>query len=549
MIALGASVANGGAPSISIPEAGAAVLPAPRGAHIAIVTDHSEATRAAYETLHAGGNAVDAAITAALTLGVVSPAASGIGGGGFAMVYDAKTKEIAVYDFRETAPMGLTAAMLAKGGPEGAVIGVPGEPLGLATLHRAYGKRTLAEDVSPAARIAREGFVVGRYLADQTARYAGEFAKNAQLSALLLPHGKPRANGDPFVRSDLAKTIERFGKEGAAPFYRGDIAERLVSAARKAGSPITLQDFTAYEVKKRKPLRQTVGDLDVATMPAPSAGGLMLLEALNVFGAGDASSLKNAGFESSDYLHRLGQSMRWSTKDRAAFASDPDFEKGTDKAYADALRPEAIQKRRVEIEKAPTPKAKTPGEQGTSHLIVVDAEGNIVSLTTTINGPYGAWVIEPETGILLNNEMLDFTTGKGSEKSPNRVRGGARPVSSMTPTIIIRNGQPVLSVGGSGGTRIATGVTQVAMCRLTFGLDANQCVSAPRIFVTAEGNDLLVDPDVVADVRAGLKAKGNEVREEMMTTSAMHLVTFGEGGEHTVSAAADPRKSAFALVQ
>jgi gamma-glutamyltranspeptidase/glutathione hydrolase len=549
-----------------LPRANAAYGPPAEGAKAAVATDHSEATRAALETLHAGGNAVDAAITGALTLGVVNPAASGLGGGGFALVYTAKDKKVIAVDFRETAPAAVVAEDIFARSTRyenddptkrGASVGTPGEPMGLEWLQQKYGKLPLAKSAVPAVDRATRGFYAGRHLAHVVGFMNQRLAVSPELARTFLPGGHPVPYRSLVQRPELGRTIARFGAEGSRPFYHGDIADKYVKAVRDVGGQIDKNDFVQYRLKERQPFTRTVDGRVIYTMPAPSAGGLMLLEVLSMYGASPSSSLKGMGFGSSAYLHTVAEAMRGAVADRARFAGDPDLDPNVEKAYEAALDPAQIAARKARILPNKTHQAQEfrTREQGTTHLIVVDQEGNVVALTTTINDPFGAKAVAGDTGILINNQLDDFSTPKDLQGfgviglGPNRPRANARPVSSMTPTIILENGLPILALGGSGGTRIATGVTQATLARLVFGLDASACVSAPRVHVSG-GPDLVIEADVPDDIRAGLRAKGEQVKEGSQSQNAVQLVAWDRSGQAVrLFAASDPRKHGFAAAE
>lgn len=538
----------------------AAFAPSAEGAKVAVACDHGEATRAALETLHHGGNAVDGAITAALALGVVNPSASGIGGGGFALVYIAKDKKVVAVDFRETAPEAVAGEDIFAGGgrgPEtepakrGAAIGVPGEPAGLEWLSQHYGRVPLNDAAAPAISIAAKGFPVGKHLAVMASAMQAKLTRSPELASAFLPGGSPLGYRTLFTRPELARTLTRFGKQGARPFYDGDIAAKILKAAHDAGSNMQKGDLAGYQVKERAPLMRTIDGRAVYTMPAPSAGGLMLLETLSMYGASDSSPLKKMGHGSSAHIHTMAEAMRGAIADRARFAGDPDLDPQVAKMYEQALDPNQIAARRARIKPNQTHPASAfrTREHGTSHVIVGDADGNVVALTTTINVPFGARVVAGDTGILLNDELDDFSSPKDIQGfgvvglGPNRPRGKARPVSSMTPTIVLENGLPILAIGGSGGTRIATGVTQAAVNRLIFGLDPSACVSAPRVHVSGASNELLVDPEIAEDVRAGLRARGETVKDGSSAGTAVQMVVWERSGNGVkVLAASDPRK-------
>lgn len=540
----------------------AAFTPSAEGTRVAAATEHSDATRAALETLRRGGNAVDGAVSAALALGVVNPSASGLGGGGFALVYVAREKKVVALDFRETAPASVKAdALLARANRQddqrGAAIGVPGEPAGLAWLSKHYGRVPLARAAEPAVTLATRGFYAGRYLADAVAHSKDRLSVSPELSRGLLPGGAPLSYRAMVTRPELGRTLERFGREGAKPFYEGDIADKIVRAAQAAGGSLEKSDLAEYAPKERAPLTRTIDGRAIYTMPAPSAGGLMLLEVLSLYGAGPTSSLKAGGFGSSATLHLVAEGMRGAIADRARIAGDPDVEPSVAAAYDQALDPKQIAARRariVPIRTHPAQEFRTR-EAGTSHLIVADEEGNVVALTTTVNNAFGARVVAGDTGVVLNDELDDFTAPKDLQGfgvvglGPNRPRAKARPVSSMTPTIVLENGEPILAVGGSGGPRIATGVTQATLARLVFGLDPSACVSAPRVHTTGSP-ELMVEAEVPEDVRAGLRARGEQVKDGQGPMSAIQMVAWDRKGPALrLFAASDPRKVGFSAAE
>jgi len=555
------------APMVSVPlPARAMFAPSAEGSRVAVSTDNGEATRAALATLGAGGNAVDGAITAALTMGVVNPVSSGLGGGGFALVYMERDRKVVAVDFREVSPARvgmeeLLARNQKKGDSaanRGASVGIPGEPAGLEWLARKYGKRSLSDDAAPAAEIAERGFLVSRYMGETTALFADRIAQSPELGAALVPGGIPATYRALMVRPDLARTLRRFGAEGARLFYGGGVGAKMVAATQAAGGTIELSDLAAYEVKERAPLERLVDGRTIATMPAPSAGGLMLLETLSMYGATPQSPLRAMGFGSSVYLHTLAEAMRGALADRVRIASDPDADPGVATAYARALDPGQLAARRMRIE----PKRTHPSsefrtrEQGTTNIIVTDAEGNVVTLTTTINAPFGAQIVAGDTGVIMNDELDDFSSPQDIAGfgvvglGPNRPRPGVRPVSSMTPTIAFEGGLPILAAGGSGGGRIATGVTQAVLGRFVFGLDPSACVSSPRIHVTGNSAELIVDTEIVEDVRAGLRERGESLKDERYPHASIQVVAWDRSSPQVrLLAATDPRKGGLAVAQ
>lgn len=551
----------------------AAHPPSATGHSYAASTDQADATRAALDVMAAGGNAADGAVAAALALGVVNPSASGMGGGGFALIYSAKDKKVIALDFRETAPEKQTAEVLWPKQPtkpgeppkprwqftgvRGGVVGVPGEPAGLEMISRRFGKKSLADDAAPAIALAQQGFYVNAHTAEVFAFSKDRIAASPALAPVFLVNGAPAGFGARLRRPDLAATLARYGAEGKKAIYEGVTAQKIADAVKAAGGVMTKDDIARYEVRERPTLTRTIDGRTIHTMPAPSAGGLMLMEALGMYGASSSSELAKMGFGSSAYMHTLAEVMRGAFADRARIASDPDIEKGTDAAYQAALEPAQLAARKALIEpnKTHTPVQFKTKESGTSHLVVTDNEGNVVSLTTTVNGPFGASIVVDGTGLLLNNELEDFSDADDvkpfnlKDGGPNRPRPRARPVSSMSPTIVLENGAPILALGGSGGPRIATGVTQAALARLVFDLDPNACVSSPRFHT--QGPDLLVDKDVSADVREALKARGETVKDEFFGGSAIQMIAWKRSGSGpaTILAASDPRKAGFSAAR
>jgi len=550
----------------------AAYPPSAQGRTAAATTDHSDATRAALEVMAAGGNAADGAVAAALVLGVVNPSASGMGGGGFALVFTASDAKLTVLDFRETAPASYTSEVLWPAnkptdpkpldrfgwtGPRGGSAGIPGEPAGLELLAQRFGKRSLAADAAPAVSLAQNGFFLSRHTAEVAATFKERIATVPSLTSSFLPAGAPAPFASRIRRPELAATLARYGAEGKRSVYEGPTAQKIVDAVAKSGGTMTLADLAGYAVKERKPLSRTIDGRTVYTMPAPSAGGLMLLETLSMYGASRSSPLVPLGFGSSAYLHTVAEVMRGAFADRARVAGDPDLDPAVDAAFQSALEPAQLAARRARIDPTKThaPVDFKTKESGTSHLVVADSSGNVVTLTTTVNGPFGSSIVAGDTGLLLNNELDDFTAGDDAKAfglkngGPNRPRPRARPVSSMTPTIVVEGGKPILALGGSGGTRIATGATQAALARLLFGLDPNACVSHPRIHT--QGPTLLVDPEIAADVRTGLAARGESVKDEPFTGTAIQMIAWDRTPNAPVRllAAADPRKGGLAAAR
>jgi gamma-glutamyltranspeptidase/glutathione hydrolase len=553
--------------------------------HYAVATENATATRVGLEALRSGANAVDAAISIALTLGVVQPASSGIGGGGFALVWDAVQRKVTALDFREVAPGGIDPAQLEYRPKEaiqsgrGRMIGVPGEVAGLAELHRRFGRRSFAEDAAPAIAVAEHGYATTDHLARLAVAYHAQINYSNPLKALFKPNGYAVGVGRRIVNQDLASTLRRIGAEGPKAFYEGEVAAEIVRAAQATGSSLSLSDLRAYRAIEREPLKVGWEGHTVYTMPPPSAGGLLLAETLGMFGKADLEPL---GFGTGAYNHLLAETFRGAIVDRMRAIGDPGFVKTDVSALMSKGR---LLARRAEIARDRT--RATPRfvmrEHGTAHFVVVDAQGNVVSLTTTINDAFGSLVSTETTGVILNDELDDFTTkaaasmfasnaarsaesmidaaGTNASKvpasssdsaGPNQPRPFARPTSSMTPTLAFRDGLPVLAIGGSGGLRIATGVTQAFLARMVFAVPVTDCVAVPRVHTpTDESSPVIeIDENVSESVVQDLRSRGETVRLGP-NYSAVQMVAIdrGPGGALRMSAASDPRKGGVALVE
>jgi gamma-glutamyltranspeptidase/glutathione hydrolase len=513
-----------------------------------VASDHVLASEAGAEVLRKGGNAIDAAVAAALASGVVQPAGSGLGGGGFAVFHDGR--EHRVLDFREQAPAAASAGMYLDEQGEvvpqasqigGLAVGIPGEPRGLAQLVNQYGSLSLRDVARPAERLALRGFSAGDHLVhalESKPHMAGLLFDGVDLAVTL---------DQNLRRQALAGTINAWARSGGEALSVGWMARSQVDAVSAAGGLLTEQDLADYQPKAREPLVGTYRGYTVITMPPPSSGGAVLLQTLAVL---EGHDLQQLGHGSSDHIHLLAEVFQHAYADRAAFMGDPDFvEVPVDRMLA----PERIE----EIQRSVWPTrtwsrdhygtdAGIPEDAGTLHISVIDAEGLGVALTTTINTSFGSQVVDPETGILFNNEMDDFVAKPGVPnafglvgKESNAVAPGKRPLSSMTPTILLDpEGRVVMAVGGSGGPFIISSTLQVLSNVVDFGMDPEEAVSAPRMHHQWVPELLFLDEGVPLDVQRALQARGHELKQ-MPFFSAVQLVA---ADEHGLSAASDPRK-------
>jgi gamma-glutamyltranspeptidase/glutathione hydrolase len=529
--------------------------PAPASHKFAVASENPTATRIAMSVLEKGGSAADAAIAGILAIGVTHPVSSGLGGGGFALVWDAKTKKVTVLDFREMAPSGLKQSEFAKRYPpedKAAVMtGVPGEVAGLSELHARWGKLAFADLVRGPAEAAEAGFAVSPHLA-RALKWNEKWVAKTPRYGFFLDAGALVGAGKMVKNPALAATLRKLGAEGKKAFYEGSIAADILATARAGGGRLSAADLKKYEVVERAPLETRWEGYRVHTMPPPSAGGLMMLETLHMHSKADLVAL---GHNTGAYAHLLAETFRGAVSDRVRAVGDPAFVKVD---VAGLVARERMKARRARISLTST----TPAEKfrieeaGTNHLVAVDAEGNIVSITTTINNMFGAKLVT-EGGFPLNDELEDFTTeriealyGVTRLKGPNSPRGGARPVSSMTPTIVLQGERPVLALGGSGGTRIATGVTQVLLAQLAFGIPVTEAVAAPRLETPPSGG-LIVDAAFGPEVIKDLEKRGEVVDASKQNFSAVQAVSIKQGpdGTRVIEAAGDPRKGGEGAVQ
>ncbi len=535
-----------------VPAQGSAGQPAGAADSFAVATETNAATRAAIDTLRAGGSAADAVITACLVMGVVNPVSSGIGGGGFALVWDASTRRATALDFRETAPGGIDPRALDTRPVDemrrGVLVGVPGEVAGLVELHKRWGRRTLRQDAAAAIRAARDGFAIERHMAALLRSNRTKLQMSLALADRFFRRGAPIDAGARLRNPQLARTLEAIATTGPSAFYSGPVAAEIARSVHDYGGSLDQADLAAYRVIDREPLHVTFDRRDVFTMPAPSAGGLLVAQTLLL---DDRARLASLGADSAAYVHLLAEGFRGAIADRMRFFGDPAF---VQVPINDLLSEAHLGPRRASIAHGGThsPPSFLQPEHGTMHMVVVDRDRNVVSLTSTVNDAFGARIVAPESGVLLNDELDDFTppaTARAfglSDGGPNAPRAGARPVSSMTPVIVVQDGHPVLALGGSGGTLIPTNVTQVLLRMSVFDASAQRAVSAPRFGVEMTSGRLMIEPSWLgaADL-AQLQAQGEQIAP-LVYPAAVQAV--GVRGDARMEAGADPRKFGSAVV-
>ena len=523
------------------------------GVHGMVVSESEDAARAGVEILKHGGNAVDSAVAAALAVGVTNPAACGIGGGGFMLIYIAKTHAFYALDYRETAPLQARPDMYLRNGKpdeelarDGVLaVGVPGEIAGIDAALRRFGTMKFQQIAAPAEKLADGGFAASPHLADEIARLAPKLKNDPGLSQVFLkPDGSAPKAGDVIVEKNLAATLRNLGDDPVANFYHGEVATALAAFMKAHGGLIGDADLANYRPVWRDPIRRRYEGYEVYAMPPPSSGGVVL----EMLGALESGHLPGLGTDSPPYLARLIEVMRQGFIDREQYA-DPSFasvqiERLLTDAHIQELHERALHR------KSPPPPPAPAHDHGTSNLLVADKDGNVVALTTTINTVFGAKLSVPALGIILNDEMDDFAVAPGVPNAyrlegerANEVRPGKRPLSSMTPIIVTRDGLPVMTTGGSGGPTIVSGVLQVALNILAFHLDPASAVAQPRIHEQAAPDVVVVEGAMPAATRSALEQMGYKLKL-VPALGAVGAITIAPAN---FRGAFDPRKGGGAL--
>jgi gamma-glutamyltranspeptidase/glutathione hydrolase len=519
--------------------------------HGMVASQEALATRIGVEVLQGGGNAVDAAVAVGFALAVTLPRAGNLGGGGFMLIHLAAAKQTVAIDYRETAPaaamrdMFLDAAGNAdpvKSRDSGLAVGVPGTVAGLALAHAKYGsgKFALGELMRPAIRLARDGVAVDDDLADSLPRARERLARwPASARIFLRAGGDALGRGDSLRQPDLAATLGSIAEHGPDAFYRDVTAERIVAAVAAAGGVMTRDDLTAYRAVVREPVRGTYRGYEVVSMPPPSSGGVHLVELLNIL---EGFALRESGAGADATLHPMIEAMKLVYADRAAYLGDPDFVRVpisglTAKTYAERLRAK-IDPMRAKPAREIAP-GKPPGAEGdnTTHFSVIDRDGNAVSNTYTLNFSYGLGLVADGTGVLLNNELDDFAAKADVPNAYGLVGGDAnapgprkRPLSSMSPTIVLKDSKPFLITGSPGGSRIITTVLQVLLNVIDHGMNIAEAVSAPRIHHQWLPDVVMAERGFSPDTLRLLEARGHSVKIGATSGSANSIMAWPEGG-------------------
>jgi gamma-glutamyltranspeptidase/glutathione hydrolase len=520
-----------------------------------VVAQEATAARIGADILRQGGNAVDAAVATGFALAVTYPRAGNLGGGGFMLIHQASGNDAAI-DYRETAPAAITNktfldangnADQQKSRDSALAIGVPGTVEGLAFAARKYGsgRFTLADLIAPALKLARDGMPVSDDIADMSDNELARLKRWPSSAKIFLKaDGTALALGGSLVQSDLGNTLEAIAKDGPRAFYNGAIADAIAAAVQAAGGVMSAEDLKSYTAFERAPVRGTYRGYDIVSMPPPSSGGVELIEMLNILEGYDLGH-EDAG----QTMHLMVEAMKRAYADRALFLGDPDqvkapIEKLISKDYAATWRATIDPEHATPASAIRAGGTVQPEGRNTTHFSVVDSFGNAVSNTYTLNFSYGVGLVAEGTGILLNNELDDFAVKPDAPNAygligyeANAPGPGKRPLSSMTPTIVLKDGKPFLVTGSPGGSRIITAVLQVVVDVIDRGMDIATAESAPRIHNQWMPDQVFAEPGVAPDLIAALQARGDKVVSTGKFTSVNSIVVTPDG----FAGAADPR--------
>ena len=539
----------------------AASMPAVEAQHGMVVSSQYLASQIGVDILKMGGNAVDAAVAVGYAQAVVNPCCGNIGGGGFMTIHLADGKDTFI-NFRETAPAAASADMYLDA--QGKVrkdaslygylaAGVPGTVLGLDTAQREYGKLTRRQVMEPAIKLARQGFVLTRADTDVLDTTVKRFRDDPEAARIFLrPDGSALQPGDRLVQKDLANTLEAIAQRGPDAFYKGHIPAAVEAAAKKGGGLLTAKDFADYRISETAPLTCSYRGYKFVSSPPPSSGGTTLCQTLNIL---EGYNLKEMGFNSAASIHVLTEAMRHAYMDRNTYLGDPAFVTNpigrlTSKSYAGEIRKQIDPLRATPSEKV-QPGMMPHEKPETTHYSIVDQQGNAVSTTYTVNGRFGAVVIAPGTGFFLNDEMDDFTTKVGEQNlyglvqgSRNAIAPGKRPLSSMSPSLVTKDGKIFLVLGSPGGSRIISITLQAAINIIDYGMAPQEAVDAPRIHHQWLPDEVYYEQrGVSADTLALLAERGYKMVEQT-PWGAAELIMVGLPGAAGVTPANSGNDSA-----
>ena len=525
--------------------------------HGMVASQETLASRTGVEILKQGGNAVDAAVAVAFSLAVTLPRAGNIGGG-FMLVHIAKENKTIAIDYREMAPSkakknifldenGDAVEKLSR--EHGLAVGVPGTVMGMSLALEKYGTMTLAQVTAPAIKMAQEGISITPDLAQSLAGLKRRMAQWPTTAAIFYKaDGSDYQVDDILKQPELAHSLSLIAEKGTKGFYEGETATKLINAVKDAGGIMTLDDLKNYKVVEREPVRGEYRGYQVVSMPPPSSGGVHIIEMLNVL---QQFPIDKLGHNTAQTIHLMAETMKYAYSDRSEYLGDPDFYKVpvralTSKDYAQKIASQiAMNKATPSAEIKPGKLAPYESDQ-TTHFSVVDKWGNAVSNTYTLNFSYGSGLVTKGTGILLNNEMDDFSAKPGVPNGyglvggdANAVEGNKRPLSSMSPTIVMKDGKPFLVTGSPGGSRIITTTLQIIMNVIDHGMNIAEASNAARVHHQWQPDELRVESSFNRDTISLLEAKGHKVKVQSAMGSTQSIMVTEQG----IFGASDPRHS------
>ena len=518
--------------------------------HGMIVTQEATASRVGLDILRRGGSAVDAAVAIGFALAVTLPRAGNLGGGGFMLIHRADLNQTTAIDYRETAPAATTKDVFldanGKADPfksrySGLAIGVPGTVAGLELTWRKYGsgKFSFADLIAPAIALAHQGLTVDDDVVDSLPLAAKALSSHPSSARIYLrPDGSLPQTGDHLALDDLAATLETIAVKGAGGFYSGPVAQKIVDAVNAAGGRMTIEDLAGYHAVERQPVRGTYRGYEVVSMPPPSSGGAHIIEVLNIL---EGFPIAAQGLNSATSLHELAEAEKLAYADRAAYLGDPDFIKIPltgliSKTYAEHLRGLiATDRARPAVDIRPGEPQRYESDQ-TTHFSIVDEAGNAVANTYTLNLPYGSGLVAEGTGVLLNNELDDFAAKPGAANAYGLMGGDTnapgpmrRPLSSMSPTLVFKDGKLLMATGSPGGSTIISTVLQIILNVVDHGLNVAEAENAPRAHDQLWPDELRIERGMSPDTIRLLEAMGHKVVLRDAMGSANTIVRTPDG--------------------
>ena len=546
----------------NFPEKTTANTSSREGKKYMVVTQGKSASKAGRQMFELGGNAVDAAVAVSFAISVERPQSTGLGGGGFMLLKPKNASKPQAIDFREKAPMKAHSKIFLD--DQGKVksrksldgifaAGVPGLVAGLLDVHEKYGKLPLTAVISPAIRLAENGFPVYPELEKALKARENVLARYPGSKKIFFKGDRPLKKGEKLIQKDLGKSLREIAKHGRDGFYKSWVAKKIVEQSKKLGGLLEIKDFFKYKVKYRKPIYGSYRDHDIFSMPPPSSGGIHIVQILNIL---EKDELSDNGSHQPRSIHLTASAMQQAFADRARHLGDSDFvdvprNSLTSKSYAREVRQKISSSKARNVDEVEAGKFKMSEKDHTTHFTIADSEGNIVSSTQTINGYFGSGVVAEGTGIVLNNEMDDFAADVGAKNlfgavggEKNLVEPGKRPLSSMSPTIVMKKNRPIMALGSPSGTRILTCVAQMLLNKIEYEMSLWESMRSLRYHHHWKPDSIRVEsPNFSKNIQSELKSYGHEIVEKNLGCR-VQAISFEKG---KIKGASDPRGEGLSL--